>query len=252
MLGIARDISERNKMEAEKEKIYQEMVKTEKMTSIGILSAGIAHEFNNILAIVRSSAELAFSDGSSSEVKDILKTIIDISDRGATIVKSLLAFSQQQKTFREKSSVTEILDSILGLIEHMLKKNSIKVIKDYEKVPDVELYRGEIQQVFLHLFSNAKDAMFPKGGVLGISVRNSGDSIEIRVSDTGIGIKKEDLYRIFEPFFTTKGSLSGSSIPGTGLGLSVAYGIIKKHNGTIEAESQEGKGSTFKIKLPLQ
>ena len=115
----------------------------------------------------------------------------------------------------------------------------------------VEVNKPEMQQVFLDMVVNARDAMLPKGGKLKVSVKRAKKNVEISFSDTGIGIEKENLNRLFEPFYTTKGSLEGSTISGTGLGLYVSYGIIRRHKGSIEVRSRVGRGSTFTVRLPL-
>ncbi|MQY60960.1 response regulator, partial [bacterium] len=133
------------------------------------------------------------------------------------------------------------------------KKNNINIVRKYKKTPTVDVNKAEMHQVFLNMVTNARDAMLPEGGKLEISIKQVGENVEVGFTDTGKGIEKEDLGKLFEPFYTTKGAIGNDDIlQGTGLGLSVSYGIVKRHGGMIEVLSKAGKGSIFTIKLPAK
>lgn len=144
------------------------------------------------------------------------------------------------------------MESVLSLTEKMLEKHKIKVVRKFSKIPAVELSRGEMEQMFLNMVTNARDAMLANGGRLEISTKCVRENVEICFTDTRVGIEEHNLARIFEPFYTTKGVTGKSEILGIGLGLSVSYGIVKRHGGTIEVESKLGRGTTFTVKLPIR
>ena len=154
---------------------------------------------------------------------------------------------------RNMHDIAELIKSVLSLTEEQSKKNNIRAAIKYRRVPKIEVNTGEIQQVFLNIVMNARDAMSPKGGKLEIGIKKVKDNVEISFTDTGIGIEEENLSRVFEPFYTTKGAVGGDTrIQGIGLGLSVSYGIVERHGGTIEVESEVGRGTTFTIRLPVK
>jgi two-component system NtrC family sensor kinase len=168
--------------------------------------------------------------------------------RCGEIVKNLLAFSRQSKIDIENNRIEEIIEKTLILISHDLKIKGIRLEKDIEaNLPKVQCDFRQIQQVLLNLVSNASEAMTPNG-TLTVTVRHSEQKglLEVKVADTGCGIPHENLENIFEPFFTTK-----EEGKGVGLGLSIAYGIITGHKGSIEVESELGKGTTFTVYLPI-
>ncbi|MDD5066290.1 MAG: ATP-binding protein, partial [bacterium] len=174
-------------------------------------------------------------------------------DRASKIVMNLLSFSGHRSEGMQPDLIPECLDNVLSLTESQLKKHNINVIKNYRNVRPAVFDRAEIQQVFLNMIINARDAMFDTGGTLEIDLYEKKNDIIIEISDTGTGIRKEHLSKIFEPFHTTKGPLGGSKISGTGLGLFVSYNIIKNYNGDISVSSpgKDGKqGTTFTISLP--
>jgi len=246
------DITERKKAEEEKEKLRAQLIHSAKMAGVGTLASGIAHEFNNLLQIMRGHVEFARKTGKSKDMKEALDIVVDISDKAAKIIRDLLTFSSQESSEKELCDITEPIESVLALIENQLKKNNIRIVRKYKKTPMIEFDKREIQQVFLDTIINARDAMLPKGGKLEIHVKQRNENVVVSFSDTGKGIEEQNLGKVFEPFFTTKGPLGGSTIPGTGLGLYVSYGIIQRHKGSIEVKSRVGKGTTFTIKLPVK
>ena len=234
----------------------EQVVWTEKLASLGKLAATIAHEINNPLAGVLNYIRLMIkilsrNHVSQEKLEDIaryLKLVESEIARCGEIVKDLLAFSRRTKITIESNRIEDIIDKTLNLISHDLEMKEIQLQKSIEpNLPKVQCDFKQIQQVFLNLVYNASEAM-ANGGTLTLTANRASGSkefLEVVISDTGSGIAKEDMENIFDPFFTTK-----EEEKGVGLGLSVVYGIIAKHNGTIEVESELGKGSTFKVRLP--
>jgi len=245
------EITERKKIEEEREKARAELIQLAKMATIGTLASGIVHEFNNLLQVMRGHIEFAKKTKKQKDIEQALDILIDTSDRAEKIVRNLLNFSRRGGSEKELYDITEVVESVLALTENQLKRCSIRIIRQYKNTPAVEVNKTEMQQVFLDMIVNARDAMLPKGGKLKVSVTRAKKNVEISFSDTGIGIEKEKLNRLFEPFYTTKGFRDGSTTSGTGLGLYVSYGIIRRHKGSIEVRSQVGRGSTFTVRLPL-
>jgi len=234
----------------------EQVVWTEKLASLGKLAATIAHEINNPLAGVLNYIRLmikilARNRVSHEKLEDIaryLKLVESEIARCGEIVKDLLAFSRRTKITIESNRIEDIIDKTLNLISHDLDMKEIQLQKSIEpNLPKVQCDFKQIQQVFLNLVYNASEAM-ANGGILTVTANRAlgfKENLEVVISDTGSGIATEDIENIFDPFFTTK-----EEEKGMGLGLSVVYGIIAKHNGTIEVESELGKGSIFKVRLP--
>ncbi|MGD9243422.1 MAG: ATP-binding protein, partial [Desulfobacterales bacterium] len=235
----------------------EQIVQSEKLASLGKLAATIAHEINNPLAAVLTYIRLMiklkdrnkFSPERLEDISRYLFTMESETARCGEIVKNLLAFSRQSDIKIKSTRITDIIDRALVLIAHDLEIKDIQLRKNIAPdLPNVQCDFQQIQQSLLNLMYNASDAM-PDGGILTVTAnRKEGDKgfLDVSVSDTGCGIIEEDKERIFDPFFTTK-----EEGKGVGLGLSVVYGIITRHNGTITVESKPGKGSTFKMSLPL-
>jgi two-component system NtrC family sensor kinase len=226
----------------------QRMMRSEKLASIGRLAAGIAHEINNPLTSVLTFSCLLLKKGDES-LKEKLEIIVKETTRCREIVKGLLCFARQNEPRKTRCNLNTVIENALSLAGNQLKvrESHATVRKDLGEIPELHLDPNQMTEVFVNLIINAIDAL-PAGGELSIAtgVSQDGKSVDIRVADTGLGISKEDLEKVFEPFFTTK-----EPGKGTGLGLAVAYGIIDGHNGSINVESEAGKGTTFVIKLPL-
>jgi PAS domain S-box-containing protein len=253
IIGEVRNITERMKAEEERETLQAQLVQSEKMAGIGTLTSGIAHEFNNLLQIMSGHAEFAQRTKKPEDMEEALDIVGNTSDRVSKIIKDLLTFSRRDALEIELSSIPELIDFVLSMTEEQLNKNNIKVVREYGRVPKIEVNQGEMQQVFLNMVTNARDAMLPKGGKLQIRIKKVKENVEISFTDTGIGIEEENLGRVFEPFYTTKGAVGGDiRTQGIGLGLSVSYGIVLRHGGTIEVESEAGKETTFTIRLPAK
>ncbi len=244
VLGIARDITDRKKME---EQSYY----TEKLASLGTLAAGVAHEINNPLAIILGFTDMLLEKTPvDSQEYDILKTIEKQSTNAKRIVENLLSFVRHKEQKEQLVNINECIETVLDVMNNTLVINNIEAKKDLqEHLPFTKGNPGELQQVLFNIINNAVYVM-RGGGLLTISTKYDGEWIEVRISDTGHGIAKEHRQRIFDPFFTTK-----EVGKGTGLGLWVSYNIVKKHNGIITfitktKEEATETGTTFIIKLP--
>jgi PAS domain S-box-containing protein len=233
------DITQRVRLE-------EQMVQTEKLTSLGLLAAGVAHEVNTPLAVISNyiqmlAKQIPVDDPRQKTIEKIVKQTF----RASEIVNNLLNFSRTGAAEFTEVNLNAVLEETLTLVQHPFKTARVSVIQSLNR--ELPLVRGSItrlQQVFLNLFMNARDAM-PNGGMLEVRTGAHNGSVEVEVADTGVGIPAEHLHRIFDPFFTTK-----SSGKGTGLGLSVSYGIIKEHAGKVEVRSTPGKGTSFRLEFP--
>jgi two-component system NtrC family sensor kinase len=227
----------------------QQLMKSERLATLGQLAAGVAHEINNPLGAVLMYTHLTLEDlQPQSPLRKNLAIAIGEASRCRDIVKGLLDFARQTEPKVEQSDINEILDRTLGLLKNQALFQNIKINKVLARsLPTVLVDTGQMQQVFTNIIFNAAEAMNGHGE-LTIATRQSKDNehVEIEFTDTGCGISPENQDKIFDPFFTTK-----EVGKGTGLGLAVSHGIVSKHKGTIEFTSQPGKGSTFTVKLPL-
>ncbi len=227
------------------------LLQAAKLAAVGEMAAGIAHELNNPLTTVTGFTELILDEISSDAPhRADMELILKEARRARDVVRRLLDFARQGERTRSKVDINEIIDEVLMLTHHLLHMNGVQLSLELVKDPPWALVdTNQMKQVFLNLIHNALQAM-PTGGNLEIqtSVRSRDDRswIAVAVKDSGIGIEGQNKDRIFEPFFTTKGDSGG-----TGLGLSVTYGIVTDHGGTIEVESSLGKGSIFTVWLPL-
>ncbi len=239
-LIIFDDITDRDELE-------RRLVQADKLSSIGLLAAGVAHEVNTPLAVISTYAQLLAKQISEDEQKSkLLDKIAKQTFRASEIVNSLLSFSRTSPTEFVEVDVSKVIQETLNLVEHQLKKSGVEVKLDAPPVmPPVKGNAGKLQQVFLNLFLNARDAM-DAGGTLAVHAWTEGGFARVEVADNGQGIALEHLERIYDPFFTTKAARKG-----TGLGLSVTYGIVREHGGSIEVESRLGAGTRFRVELPL-
>jgi two-component system NtrC family sensor kinase len=239
-----------NRMIKELEEHQEELLQSRKIAAIGTLTSGIAHELNNPINNIVLTAEALKEDFGEIDEADAQSYIHDIivqAERASDIVKGLLDFSRSERPELEPISIMAVIDDTLKLVRNQLMLSGIQVEKEIS--PEVPLISGDrksLQQVFLNLFINAIQAM-PDGGQLIIRVRGDDGQLHVDVKDTGQGIDPSHLPHIFDPFYTTK-----EVGRGTGLGLSVTYGIIEKHGGHIEAHSKKGEGAAFSIVLPVK
>ncbi|HUV72936.1 MAG TPA: ATP-binding protein, partial [Anaerolineae bacterium] len=173
-------------------------------------------------------------------------------DRAKRITTNLLTFARRREPRMELADVTEAVETPLELVERDLQKSNIDLVRRFSQVPPIVCDGGQLSQVCLNLVTNARDAMLPDGGTLTVELKQDGDDIVVAFRDTGTGIPHHILDKLFQPFVTTKGPLGGGEMAGSGLGLSVSYGIVRNHGGTIEVETEQGKGSTFTVRLPVK
>ena len=242
-LIIMDDITERVELEAQ-------LSQADKLSSVGLLAAGVAHEVNTPLAVISSYAQMLSKQLQSDPQKNaLLEKITRQTFRASEIVNNLLNFSRTGSAEFADVSLNKIIQDTLALLEHQFKTAKVRVQGELaEHLPLINGNVGRLQQVFLNLFLNARDAM-PDGGTLRIATLN-GDAVSVVVSDTGTGISQEHIHRIYDPFFTTKVAPREGQNRGTGLGLSVTYGIIQEHAGKIRVESRPGEGTSFYIDFP--
>jgi len=240
----------------EVDKKSNELVHAAKMASLGTLSSGIAHEFNNILGAVIGHVSLALEKKDPKEMESALEIALMASERACGIVSRLQDFAKNKGENFSKVNVNDAINNVIKLIQKDFINNNIKIKTILQ--PDM-IIRGDqpqIEQVILNLLINSKQAM-PKGGLIEINTKIDNANVIVLVKDTGTGIREELKVRIFEPFFTTKGVVGmgkeygAQDTEGTGLGLSVSHGIIENHNGTIKLLESSSKGTAFEIKIPV-
>ena len=242
------DITDRVELETQ-------LTQAEKLSSIGLLAAGVAHEVNTPLAVISSYAQMLAkqvrgADGVEARVGPLLDKITQQTFRASEIVNGLLNFSRTSGTAFTEIDVNTVIRDTLNLLEHQLKTSNVRLESDLDPaLPPILGNPGKLQQVFLNLFLNAKDAM-AGGGTLRVATEVNGH-VGVSISDTGSGIAPEHVKRIYDPFFTTKSAPREGQRRGTGLGLAVTYGIIQEHAGKIEVQSQTGAGTTFYLEFPL-
>jgi signal transduction histidine kinase len=237
-LIIFDDVTDRAELE-------QRLVQADKLSSIGLLAAGVAHEVNTPLAVISTYAQMLAKQVANDDQKSILlDKIAKQTFRASEIVNSLLNFSRTSTTSFGDVDLNKVVRETMSLLEHQIQKVGVEVKMDLAGgLPPVHGNAGKLQQVFLNLFLNARDAM-DGGGVLSVHTWAEESGARVDVSDTGHGISPEHIQRIYDPFFTTKGSRKG-----TGMGLAVTYGIVQEHKGSIEVSSRQG-GTRFQLRLP--
>jgi two-component system NtrC family sensor kinase len=236
---ILEDVTSRVRLE-------EQLQHAEKMASVGLLAAGVAHEVNTPLAGISSYTQLLRGQLDETDPRQqVLEKIEKQSFRAAKIINGLLNFSRSGGTEFEQVDVNRVLLDALSLVEHQLEGANIRVRRELaQDLPPVRGNANRIQQVFFNLVLNARDAM-PSGGWLTLATSAEAGSVLIEVKDTGHGIRREHIRRIYDPFFTTKGIGRG-----TGLGLSVSYGIVQEHGGAIFVDSAPGHGTAFQVTFP--
>lgn len=260
ILGVAHDITRRKRVEADREKIQAQLLQAQKMEAVGILAGGVAHDFNNLLTIIQGNAELAMmKTGPLDPLFSDINEIKAAARRASDLTNQLLLFSRKQPMQFIQANLNKTIEDLLKML-HRLIGEDVGISTDLEKnIWTVQADRGTLEQVIMNLSINARDAM-PDGGRLLIRTENvelnnsaitgraeikSGKFVRLSIRDTGIGMDAETVAHIFEPFFSTKDPGEG-----TGLGLSVVYGIVDQHGGWIDVDSTPGEGTMFLIYLP--
>ncbi len=245
-VGITRDITEETRWQ-------KQAIESEKMASVGLLAAGVAHEFKNYLCAIIGNASYAGEHiENRNSTAEALEKINRIASNANEIALGLLTFSRQSDTSYEYCNVTDIIDSVLAIVRKELEYRRIELSTDYHSALPIRIVPGKLQQVLLNLIQNSLDAIEDiPNAKLSISARQDDNTLEIWVSDNGPGIDKAVIEKIFDPFFSTKG-VWGTQVKtgGTGLGLSVCRNIINEHGGELSVESDPGVLTTFKIRIP--
>lgn len=238
---LAKDISQRQALE-------KQLLLADKLSSIGQLAAGVAHEVNNPLGMILGYTQLLIrGEEAGTQRYEDLRTIEKHSRTCKTIVERLLNFARSTQTHRELADIHQVIEEVIGLLKHSLELDNILLETDFDRrLPLLPLDKEKMRQVFMNLLVNARQAIGKQGRITLITRYNADrEEVTIRVTDDGCGVQPENLNRVFDPFFTTKPTGEG-----TGLGLSVSYGIIQDHKGQILVNSEPGKGSTFTLILP--
>jgi two-component system NtrC family sensor kinase len=232
----------------EKVRLEDQLLQAEKMSSIGLLAAGIAHEVNTPITGISSYTQMLLKQTpSGDERKPMLEKIEKQTFRAAEIVNGLLNFARMNGSEFTELDLNQLIRDSLALLEHQLRQNRVEVLyAPDDSIPRVYGNAGKLQQVFVNLFLNARDAM-PSGGTLKIETSKNDTMVVVDIRDSGVGISSENIRKIYDPFFTTK-----STGKGTGLGLAVTYGIIQEHGGRIFVDSAPAQGTHFRLKLPTR
>ena len=254
VMGVYTDISALKRSEIERADVEAQLLQSQKMEAVGRLAGGIAHDFNNLLTAIMGYSQLALNRSSESRIlSDYLDEIVKSGERAASLTRQLLAFSRKQEIDPRNIDLNCLISDMDGMLRPLLGEDVKRVMKMDSDLPNVHVDPRQIEQVMMNLVINARDAM-PNGGTLTIETAPVDPSMKehpiientycrVSIHDTGCGMDIQTSRHIFEPFFTTKEG-------GTGLGLSVAYGIIQQHDGWIELESTPGSGSVFHVYLP--
>jgi PAS domain S-box-containing protein len=255
-----RDVSERKRAEKEKALLQSQLQQAQKMETIGALAGGIAHDFNNLLTVIQGNVQLARMKYKGNRELDIyLEQVQNSSDRAAKLTRQLLTFSRKQPANISILNVNQVIKNMLKMLQRLIGEDISIDTNLNPKLQGIEGDEGNIEQVIMNLVINARDAMPESGKILlktenvelhenectGIIGSYPGEFVCLTIRDTGTGIDEKNLSKIFEPFFTTKDKETG-----TGLGLSVVYGIVKQHKGFIQVQSTLQEGTTFKIYFP--
>jgi len=240
-MGAHRDVTEQKILE-------QQLVRSQKMESIGTLAAGIAHEVGNPLTSISSLVQVIQRTTADEFAKDKLGLIKDQINRIARIIRDLVDFSRPSAYVIKPTDVNKVIREALNIVQYGKKVKDIAFTLELaDDLPNLSVVPDQLAQVFINILMNAVDSLEGKAGSIWIQSRANDEHVEVLVKDTGKGIAPDDREKIFEPFFTTKAVGQG-----TGLGLWVSYGIVQSFGGGIRVDSEPGRGSTFGIQLPIE
>lgn len=251
--GTHANIDRKKNDEIEMRKLQQQMYMSARLSSVGQLAAGVAHEFNNILSVILGHAQVSLQVSSIPEIQKSLKEIEKMSKVGGALVKKLTAFAKPKEPRFKTREITKIIDSVIIKHAQQLLNENIEIEKNYQSHPQASVDSEQIEQVLSNLISNSIHAIKPKGkGIISVAVQEKDRRINIVFSDNGTGMDKITESRAFDPFFSTKGAWANDKlgIPGIGLGLPIALAIIKQHEGEITVQSKKNEGTVFTISLP--
>ena len=232
----------------------QKLMEADKMAAVGMLAAGVAHEFKNYLGGIIGNASFALDELEDSDdlaiAKETLNGIIEMGERANEVAMSLLSYSRARLHEYSRQDLRTVINNTVALVEKELRKRSIELVTYLEDTPDVEISAGKIQQLLMNLIINAEQAISSRG-VITVALFNDKSRVRLAVGDSGPGIPEENLSRIFDPFFSTKGVWGKDGVVGTGIGLSICRNIAREHNGDLGVESVVGAGTTFTLTLPV-
>ena len=258
--SVARDVTERNRAEAERQALEHRVHQSERLESLGQLASGVAHDFNNLLSAIMNYAAFAAETTRNPEVRADIQEIQSAAERAARLTRQLLTFARREPAQAQPVDLAAVVDDVRNLLAHSIGAHIEMIVELAGGLPAIMADRGHVEQVLLNLAINARDAM-PRGGSLTITTSlaeldeasrgvhpgaRPGRYAELAVADTGTGMSAEVISHIFDPFFTTKPEGQG-----TGLGLSTVYGIITSVGGSISVDSEPGAGTTFRLYFPL-
>ena len=255
LVVIGRDVTARRRAEQAKSKLEERLREAQKMEALGQLAGGVAHDFNNVLTVIRGHAGImGESPEMSPELRASLRSIDEAAQRASRLTRQLLTFGRRQSAALQRIELRPVIEEFLQLLRGTVGRNLDVQLQCADELPQIDADVGLIEQLLTNLVLNARDAM-PDGGrvVVGIGISTAalppdvrkGTYVSLSVADTGVGIPAEVLPHVFEPFFTTKDVGTG-----TGLGLAMAYGIVKQHHGWITVDTCVGRGTTFTVHLP--
>ena len=243
------DITEKKQAEKREAQLQQEIIISSRLASVGEMAAGIAHEINNPLTGVIGFASLLLKKDLPKDIREMVDVVYEGSQRVANITNGMLSYARQHKPERGSININAIIETTFDMQAYKIKASNIKITTRLDPdLPTTIADAGQLQQVFLNIILNAETEMINAhgGGTLSIKTERIDDTIQVSFKDDGPGIPRKNIERIFDPFFTTR-----EVGQGTGLGLSVCYGIVKQHDGKIYARSRLGKGATFFVELPV-
>lgn len=232
----------------------EKLVEADKMSAVGMLAAGVAHEFKNYLAGIIGNASFALTEledeGGLHLASETLSKIVELGERANEVAMSLLSYSKARPDDFSREDLGKIINKAISLVDKEMKNLSIEIVTYFEEVPEIEVSASKIQQLMLNLLINAQHAI-KSDGVITIALLAKDDYIKVKVGDTGVGIPEKNLSKIFDPFFSTKGVWGKDELVGTGMGLAICRNIAREHGGDLTAESLVGAGTTFTLTLPL-
>ena len=248
LITVAQDITEKKKLE-------EHLIRSEKLSAVGQLATGVAHEFNNILMVIKANLLLASVEGGMNrkDTLDMYALLDKQVERGRDIVSRIMSFARPKPLKMEAFRLKEMVYEVISLQLEQMRLENIAPVMEIPGELEINADRDQLQQVLVNMFLNARHAIYPKGfGQIRVSAERNEGKVSIRVSDNGLGMNEQTKRKIFLPFFTTKGAFAANTlnIKGAGLGLPVCSNIVQMHGGQISVESQEGAGTTFTIVIP--
>jgi two-component system NtrC family sensor kinase len=240
-VGICRDVTSRKNLQ-------EDLIRVDRLAEMGRIAAGVAHEINNPLGVIQCYANLiAKSQQGDNQLQSDLGVIQKHTDQCKNVVKALLNFARAAEPRRSATQITDCIEDVLSVLQLQIEKDEIAIQRQYDPdLPRIGIDPHQMRQVFMNLLINAHQAIDKRGTIFIATGRQPDGRIAVTIRDTGRGIPGDNLEKIFDPFFTTK-----ASDQGTGLGLSVSYGIVKQHGGDILVQSTMGQGTAFTVVLPL-